>query len=248
VPVHVEVPVVNWWDYPQDHWMHIRWEVAGGEKGESWCFEYAELNIPGTGRVRVQVDLEWVAGKEAPWNAADRRVEDRASRVLEYDVVDSLEDAMSPVSSAALDSVLSSTLVANRNGMLDGPSYLLAKGKLPPDVSFGLKVEFILDGLVIGTSHARFVGGSAAPGSRSGPDFLTDKDYDKTLRLLEEPRLKARVVTDRTWVLHNIDATKYWKGEVDIALAPPPPPATRLIPPPASRPLNPAKTGSSSGP
>ncbi|HMN41951.1 MAG TPA: hypothetical protein PKE29_13995 [Phycisphaerales bacterium] len=224
VPIHLEVPVETWWEPSMRYWMHVRWTVEGAdEKGDSWCTGHTELTVPVEGHVRLRVDLEWVEGMNAPRNSDERRVLASASRVLEYDVVPTVDDAITPVRSAALDAALGRAVVINRDGMgVDWNSLLPAIALVGVETSFGVRIEYMLDGMVVGTQRCRFIGGPKVNGTTHGWDFPGIKTWDEARRMLaEDPNLKARIVTDPEWALYNIDATAYWKGETDVTLQPP---------------------------
>lgn len=223
VPVLLSVPVETWWRGERmERMMLIRWtDERTGEKSEAWCTGHGTIKPLGevSDHVRLRVELEWVEGKPGMHKTREYAVLSRAESLIEYDVVASIDDILKPVSSAALDGSLAAAMTYPRGFQLDWQSLNAFATAQPADLSFGVRYEISLDGEVIATMPLRFYGGLPLRATQSGPSPV-GRSWAEVQPLLQHPNLKARLVTDDAWALYNIDATNYWKGEVDVGVTP----------------------------
>jgi hypothetical protein len=222
MPIHIEAPVETWWSYAPHHRSVIRWSVAGGEaKGDTRFTGHSEIRVPGEGHIRLNIEIDWVEFPEGTHSTRDERVVDHMTTTLEYDVVDTIDDVIPPISSPAIDAALAG-LYVERDGRLDWNTLATARAAIPATTSAGFRIEFMLEGRVIGIAWCRCMGGTGGvSGHFSGPDVPDANTWDEATRMLNDPRLTACIVTDPQWALDNIDATSYWQGEAPVTLKPP---------------------------
>lgn len=221
MPLHVGVEVEQWWHPSSDFITHLEWSSNGSsEKGESWFVRSTDLRVPLEGHVRLNFRVAWVEGANAARDHLNSHELSVNTFTIEYDTVNGIDDVLTPTESPTIDSLMSLTLAARRSLQMDWPSISAFQGKQSSNLAFGLRVEYVLDGHVLGATHARF--SKDIVGYTEG-DIKTCEDHtwQQLQELLQHPSLVVRVSIDPLWALSNLDATGYWKGEnVPIRLAP----------------------------
>jgi hypothetical protein len=219
VPIRVDLRATEWW--PQSVYcdVNVDWSAnKGASSGEERRWRGWVAFDPGLeGRVTVDLDisldqeLAWLRGQDGQWRRGVQRVEGSVS----YEVVDSIDDAMTAVGGDEYDELILDVVEARwERDMLDFYGVDKLKGTALEGVAIGARAEMLQDGVVRGWYEVRCIGG--------GPGFSMSGWHDAGTGDWEEGGTWAvRLRTDETMALYVLDAAQYWRGEVELPLIEP---------------------------
>jgi len=207
----IEAPVEHWWPifygFEQDATMQTNGGATVMAKRFISNFT-TKHQTDAHATVEIDVDVyRTLAHLRKPGEAPVKRVH----AVLEYDVVELIDDVMEPMQSAEADAAMAAIVASIRRSSLD-LDHRMAE-KLPAGVAFGLSYELRASGVPVENGFIRCVGGAVGwtMGSISNPDKAPPREN-------WDPKAvwTLNLKTDPAWSLYSIAATKYWKGEVTV--------------------------------
>jgi len=226
MPISVYADVETWWPSWMMDMEKITWTASDEKtKGTQRFRGYTTLNVGLSGHVVIEgtVTVMQEEMKEG-LQAIDQALPERTSKPfrIEYDTVDSIDDAMQAVGSPELNATLASSLTA----VLDQYSMIKfsVSRPIPPgydDVVFAATLEVMAGDRVLMTAHIRGLGfnklfsGLYTYGDVS---FAKGDDVVRLQRGEVDQSWKVRVRTDPQWALSELDAEKFWKGEFEVPI------------------------------
>lgn len=225
-PITIDAHVESWWPMWMMDEEEITWSANGGQtRGPQRFRMYSTLDVGRSGHVVIEgtvrvLQREMKEGLQAMNVPLPERSQQHFQ--VEYDTVDSIEQAMQPVGSPELDATLASSLTV----VLDQYSIMKfsVSQPIPPgndDVVFAATMEVMAGDRVLMTAHTRglgfgkFFSGLCVYGDVS---FGQGDDVVRLQRGEVDPSWKVRVRTDPLWALSELDAAKYWKGEFVVPI------------------------------
>lgn len=234
----IETIVEHGWLWPAMEEVNIRWS-AGDQSGEGRARGFAKLPITSE-RDEVEVDLEVDVVQRMALPDPERRELFTERHTLEWQVVDGIDDVMTPLRSRELDAWLVSWMRPEiRRGEL--VTFALPWGRDCPvdisDVAFGIRIEIFENGEEVAMQRARWIGyyGDGGKGAMGTGDRW--KELKAALQERgDSGNWTVRLRLDPVEALYMIDAERYWDGDITLPLtiSIPPPPGTPP-PPPSQR-------------
>ena len=227
IPLYVHVLQGRWWPGPTSSNRCIL-PKPSSDRDQIWRAAwsgYTLVQTPSSGKGEVSIHLG--VERSLLWRhwkyRNDELVEDRTF-VVTYTIGGEAEEIIKPVSSPSLDQLLASAVRIPQDGSLNCNMHY--GGTRTPEASgiaFGILVETLLNGQVQRTQRMWWRG---TPGF---DEFLGVEDLkqDKSLPLLvrhpnQNEQWSVRIRSDVEAALRVLDCDRYWKGEINIPLPPPP--------------------------
>ncbi len=228
VPISIETKPDNWWPSGVTEDSIMRWKTKDGERFGEEKYKW-NCTLDPFDQAEVQLDIE-VTHLLRFWDADrdDTIARETTHHTLSWTTVDSIDDAMTPVRSDEIDAHLEEFLLAEfLTGRLGGKRpglHLTTTGLdslLVAGISFGVRVEIWLDDEPKGWFNGRWTSDMFGM-TRSGTDWQIEGGWQAAQAYVTEHkdagRWTLRLTTDPEWSLRNLDADKYWDGEITLPL------------------------------
>ena len=230
VPIMIEVGVDRWYPAGASGTMKMKWTTPdGSQSGEVQQFAW-NIGVPSihptesmpepTIEIEItQMPTIW------PWDKNEPIEWETTRYTLSWVIVDSIDDVMTAVRSPQLDAHLIQTLNPTWDGAAEYLSLHLDANRLDPtivrSISFGMRGELWHNDKSVGTITVGWIGDMKplVPGGR-GLSMQMRQQIDQ--KYIQEHKGEGEwtltLKPDHLWAILNLDAEKYWDGEITIPL------------------------------
>jgi len=222
VPIHVQTDLEHYWPRTHSERASVRWSALETEESDSTHFRGHFTLPPGTAPGGIELDIDILA---VPWNAETRRAEpDKAELVytksfrLEYELVDEVNDIMTPLESNEIDAILQQNFAFSyreRGGIMCDSSK--TQSLLPADLAIGYRAEICHDGEPIGYDAV----GSFSPNSYGSYRVYTEREREPARYIKENQDNGAwtvRITPEPEWAVRQLECARYWQGDIEVPL------------------------------